>query len=128
MRALTLLHCCTCGFNPLYTGKPLNRYLYSEHPDEMPHYAAFHQDLHCLYLLKKIFRQKFTYFFFEKYNLTPLDMYNGLSKVKFIVSNQKEESISIQKVKECDKYHYHMSLPKQIFNLYHDCDILLKIV
>ena len=30
----------------------------SEDQDEMPHGAAFHQDLHCLLRLKKIFRQK----------------------------------------------------------------------
>ena len=34
---------------------------------------------------------------FLNYNLTLLDMYNGL--FQFIVSNQKEESISIQRVK-----------------------------
>ena len=40
-----------------------------------------------------IFRQKNT-IFFESCNLTPLNMYNGLSQV--IVSNQKDKSISIQ--------------------------------
>ena len=34
--------------------------------------------------------------FFEGYILTPLDMYNALSHV--YLSNQKEESISIQRV------------------------------
>ena len=29
-------------------GKPLNGYSYSEYQDEMQHYAAFHQVLHCL--------------------------------------------------------------------------------
>ena len=43
-----------------------------------------------------MFRQKNT-IFFENYYLTSLGMYNGLSKV--IVLNQKEESISIQRVK-----------------------------
>ena len=43
-----------------------------------------------------LFRQKDT-IYFEDYNLTPLDMYNGISKV--ISSIQKEESISIQRVK-----------------------------
>ena len=42
-----------------------------------------------------IFRQKNT--FFEDYSLTPLDMYNELSQV-YIVSEQKEESIFIQRV------------------------------
>ena len=36
------------AFDPLYMGKPLNEYFYSEDPDEMQHNAAFHQDLHCL--------------------------------------------------------------------------------
>ena len=44
--------------------------------------------------VKMIFRQKNT-IFFENYNLTPLDMYNDYPKL--IVSNQKEEYISIQK-------------------------------
>ena len=36
---------------PFVYGKPLNRYLNwqsVEHPDKMPHNAAFHQGLHCL--------------------------------------------------------------------------------
>ena len=40
--------------------------------------AAFHHGLHCIG--KKTFRQK-NIIFFENYNLTPLDMYNGLSQV-----------------------------------------------
>ena len=36
---------------------------------------------------------------FEDYNLTPLDRYNILFQVYRIVSNQKEDSISIRKVK-----------------------------
>ena len=64
----------------------------SKDPDEMQHDAAFHQGLHCKG--KKIFRQNNTIFFLI-YNLTLLDMYYP----KFIVSNQKEESISIQRVK-----------------------------
>ena len=46
----------------------------------MPHNAAFHQGLHCLLRQKKIIRQKNTVFFIN-YNLTSLDMYNGLSQV-----------------------------------------------
>ena len=45
----------------------------------MPHYVAFHQGLHCL-LMKKLSSDKNT-IVFENYNLTPLDMYNGLSQV-----------------------------------------------
>ena len=34
----------------------------SEDPDEMPHNAAFHQGLHCLFVkVKTIFRQKIKY-------------------------------------------------------------------
>ena len=54
----------------------------SEDPDEMQHNAA----LCCIssgstlfVRVKMIFRQKKT--FFLNYNLTPLDMYNGLSQV-----------------------------------------------
>ena len=87
--------------NPLIVyGKPLNRYFYktredpqnSEDPDEMPHFIRVYT---FSYGVKKIFRQKDT-IFLENYNLTFLDMYNGLSQV--FVSNQKEESISIQRV------------------------------
>ena len=47
--------------------------------------------------VKEIFRQKNT-LSFENYNLTLLDMKNGLSQVNCI--KEKEESISIQKVKK----------------------------
>ena len=47
--------------------------------------------------VKKIFKQKNT-IFKKKFNLTPLYLYNGLPQV--IVSNQKGESISIQRVKQ----------------------------
>ena len=40
-------------FNPLYTGNPLRGTLVkSADLDEMQHYAAFHQGLHCLLRLK----------------------------------------------------------------------------
>ena len=39
---------------------------------------------------------------FENYNLTPLDMYNGLSQVYCIKPG--EESISIQRVKGLSKF------------------------
>ena len=51
--------------------------------------------------------------FFEKYNLTALDMYNGLSQVYCI--NQKEESISIQRVKHLE----HRNLSKHLKNVLH---------
>ena len=47
---------------------------------------------------KKDHRQKIQFFF--NYNLTPLDIYNGLSQ--FIVSNQKEESIQRAKLESKD--------------------------
>ena len=43
--------------------------------------------------VSKVFRQNNT-IFKKKYDLTPLDMYNGLSQV--YLSKQKEEYISIQ--------------------------------
>ena len=43
-----------------------------------------------------IFRQKNTIYFLIYYNLTSLDMYNGLSQA-YCILNQKEESISIYK-------------------------------
>ena len=51
----------------------------SEDTDEMPHNSAFHQGTVCQ---GKKSSDKKTFFF--KYNLTPLDMYNGLSQVYFI--------------------------------------------
>ena len=58
--------------------------------------GRLHLVLHFIWVFtvcknKKIFRQKNT-IFFKNYNLTPLDMYNGLSQ------DQKEEAIGIQRV------------------------------
>ena len=47
--------------------------------------------------VKQIFKHK-NKIFLTSYNLTSLDMYNGLSQVYFVL-NKKEESISIQRVK-----------------------------
>ena len=62
----------------------------SEDLDEMPHIVAFHQGLHSSVFVKvkKIFRQNNT-IFYENYNLTPLDMYNRLSKVYGIIQEGK---------------------------------------
>ena len=49
----------------------------SEDPDEMLQHAAFHQST-LFVKVKNILKQKIHFF---KYNLTPLDMYNRLSKV-----------------------------------------------
>ena len=51
----------------------------SEDQDEMPHNVTFHQELHCLLKQKSSSDKKIH--LKEIYNLTPLDMYNGLSKV-----------------------------------------------
>ena len=80
--------------NPLYTRNSLTgTFNNGEDPDEMQYNAAFHQGLHCL--SKKEFQVKNTIFFINC-NLSPLCLYNGQSK--FIVSNEKEEFISIQRV------------------------------
>ena len=47
--------------------------------------------------VKKIFNKKIQYFF-ENYNLTPLDICT-MDCPKIIVSKEKEEPISIQRVK-----------------------------
>ena len=49
--------------------------------------AAFHQGLHCK--VKKDLQTTQNTIFLENYNLTTLEMYNGLF---FIVPNQKKES------------------------------------
>ena len=54
----------------------------SDDPDEMQHNAAFHQGLHCFLRLKKSSYNRIQNCFVN-YNLSPLDMYNRLSK--FIV-------------------------------------------
>ena len=63
----------------------------SENSNEMPRNAAFHQDLHSL-LRHKISSEKEIHFCLE---IIPCDslMYS-MDLPKFIVSNQKEESIS----------------------------------
>ena len=58
----------------------------SEDPYEMPHNAAFHKGLHCLYVifhhcLHYLYRLKKSLNKSENYNLTSLVMYNGLSQV-----------------------------------------------
>ena len=56
----------------------MDTFINSEDPDEVPHYAAFHQGLYCL-LGKKDLQTKNTTF--KNYSLTPQGMYSGLSKV-----------------------------------------------
>ena len=62
----------------------MDTFINSEDPNEMPHYAAFHQGLYCLLgkkdlQTKKKQNKKTTTF--KNYNLTPQGMYSGLSKV-----------------------------------------------
>ena len=61
----------------------MDTFINSEDPDEMPHYAAFHQGLYCLLGKKDLQtkQNKTTNATFKNYNLTPLGMYSGLSKV-----------------------------------------------
>ena len=54
----------------------MSTFVNSEDPDEMQHSAVFHQGLHYLSRYK-IFRHKNTVLF-KNYNMTLLDMYNGL--------------------------------------------------
>ena len=69
---------------PMCSGKPLIKYFAkSADSDEMQHIAAFHQGLCCLLREKRSSYRTFlkNTIFFENYNLTHLDMYNGLSQV-----------------------------------------------
>ena len=61
----------------------------------MRHNATIHQGVHCKLRLKRS-SDKNTIFYFN-YNLTPLKKTMNLSK--FILSNQKEEPVSIQRIK-----------------------------
>ena len=64
----------------------------SENSDEMPQNAAFHQGIHYLLLRTlKIFRERSIYLGMITYD--PLMFTMDLPK--FIVSNQKEKSISV---------------------------------
>ena len=62
----------------------------SENPDEMQLNAAFHQGLHCCD--GKIDLQIKEYVFLN-YNLTPLDMYNGLSKTSLYQTKRKNSLV-----------------------------------
>ena len=60
----------------------MNTFINSEDPDEMPHYAAFHQGLYCLLGKKDLHTKKqHTHTTFKNYSLTPQGIYSGLSKV-----------------------------------------------
>ena len=63
----------------------------SEDPDEMLHHAAFHQSLHCL-LRQKLYLIERNTIYLEIITCDPSIYTRDLSK--FIVWNQKEESIS----------------------------------
>ena len=68
----------------------------SEDPDEMPHNVAFHQGQHYLIRQKTIFKEKIQYYL-EIITFDP--SINTMNHHRFIVSNQKEEYISTQRVK-----------------------------
>ena len=64
-----------------------------EDPDEMPHYAAFHQNPHRVLRYKMISTEKkTTIFFLEIISCDPL-IY-AVDHPSFIMSNQKEDSVS----------------------------------
>ena len=67
-----------------------------EDPDEMPHIEAFHQGL--LYLLRQNDLQRTKYNFYLVIITCDPSIYT-MDHPKFIVSNQKEESISAIRVK-----------------------------
>ena len=75
------------SLSPLYSGQPIN--------------STFTNSECCIssgstqfVKVKKIFRQKTT-IFFENYNQTPLDMYNGLSQVYCIKLEERGKSILV---------------------------------
>ena len=72
----------------MYTGNPsTDTFANSEDPDEMPHNMAFHRSPPFV-KVKKILDKKYI-LFFENYNTTPQDMYNGLSQAHCINSEGK---------------------------------------
>ena len=76
---------------PLYASdSELHALANSEDPDEMPHDAAFHLGLHCL-LRQKRSAEKEIQFLFGNITCDP-SIYT-MDHPKFMVSNQKEESI-----------------------------------
>ena len=64
---------------------------HSEYPAEMPHYVAFHLGLHCLPRQKRSSKKEIQ-FYLEIIACDP-SIYT-MGHFMFIVSNQKEESIS----------------------------------
>ena len=71
----------------------MDTFINSEDPDEMQHYAAFHQGLYCL-LGKKDLQTKKKQTLLLK-TLTWHPKVCTVAYPKFIVSNQKERSICI---------------------------------
>ena len=61
--------------------------------NSVPHNAAFHQGLHLLLGQENDFQRKKYNFFKGNFNCDP-SIYTIMDYPKFIVSNQKEESIS----------------------------------
>ena len=71
----------TCSPNQ-YFRKPheLPSFTNNEDPDEMQHYSAFHQSTLFVKVIQKDIHTKIQYLF-KNYNMTLLDMYNGLFQV-----------------------------------------------
>ena len=59
----------------------MDTFINREDPDEMPHYAAFHQCLYCLLGKKDLQTKNKTNTTFKNYDLTPQGMFSCLSKV-----------------------------------------------
>ena len=77
----------------MYTSDSLMHTLVnSEDPDEMPHKVAFYQGLH--YLLRQKQTSEEEYIFHLEFITYDLLIYT-MNHPKFIVSNQKEESIRV---------------------------------
>ena len=70
----------------------MHNFANSEDPDEMQ------LDVSTLFVKVKMFFRQKNIIFFENYNLTPVDICTTIDYLKCIVSNQKEEPISIRRV------------------------------
>ena len=66
------------------------------YPDEMPHIATFHQDLHCWLSQNPSTEKEIQYRIFGNFNLWPLNIY---TMPDFIVCSFMENSIDLQREK-----------------------------
>ena len=72
----------------------------SEDPDEMPHYVAFHQGLHCLLRQNQSLENEV---YFLEISICDPSMYT-MDHPDLIISNFMGDSIDIQKVKRMLSY------------------------